>query len=215
MNKSIITVNIDEDIRNQDWLKRPDELLIHDLVSEKLKQRKVEYPTKGENMDNEPLAKETNLTDVDISPLVFETIVDAPLSKVWEAWSTSEGLSQWMAPLVEIDLQVGGLMRSNYNQDGKLGDPQTIINSILSFEPQRMISIKVTRAPEGFPFPHAITQMWSIIYFSEVGTNRTSVREVSLGFSPDLESQQMRAFFNTGNASTLNQFKQFIDKKAK
>jgi uncharacterized protein YndB with AHSA1/START domain len=215
MKKSIITINIDEDIRNQDWLKRPDELKIHDMVSAELKKRHIKYPTQGGNMENEPLTKETNHADVDINPLVFETVVDAPLSEVWEAWSTSEGLSQWMAPLVEIDLQVGGLMRSNYNQDGKLGDPQTIINTILSFEPQRMISIKVAKAPEGFPFPHAISQMWSIIYFSEVETNKTSVREVSLGFSPDLESQKMRAFFNTGNSSTLSQFKQYIAKKAK
>jgi hypothetical protein len=31
------------------------------------------------------------------------------------------------------------------------------------------------------------------------------VREVSLGVSPDNESQQMRAFFSQGNATTLRQ----------
>ena len=57
MNKSVITVNIDEDIRNQDWLKRPDELLIHDLVSEKLRKRHEEDHTNEEKFNNPPREK--------------------------------------------------------------------------------------------------------------------------------------------------------------
>jgi hypothetical protein len=110
-----------------------------------------------------------------------------------------------MAPHAEIDLRVGGLMRANYHPDGQLGDSQTIINTVLSFEPMRMISIKVVKTPDGFPFPNAIAQMWSVIYFTAVDANRTAVREVSLGFSADEESQRMRSFFNKGNAATIIQ----------
>ena len=68
-----------------------------------------------------------------------------------------------------------------------------------------MISIKVAKAPDRFPFPNAIQRMWSVIYFEAAGPSRTQVREVSLGFGPDEESQRMRAFFNQGNATTLSQ----------
>ena len=149
--------------------------------------------------------------NVDVSPLIHEGFVEGPLEEVWHAWSTSEGLRQWMAPHVDIDLRVGGLMRTNYNADGQLGDSQTIINTVLSFDPHRMISIKVAKAPEGFPFPNAISQMWSVIYFTAAGTNRTAVREVSLGFGADEESQRMRAFFDKGNATTLIQLQQHFD----
>jgi hypothetical protein len=47
--------------------------------------------------------------------------------------------------------------------------------------------------------------MWSVIYFTPVGSGRTLVREVSLGFGGDEESQRMRAFFMQGNATTLQQ----------
>jgi uncharacterized protein YndB with AHSA1/START domain len=156
-------------------------------------------------MDNKKLTAKPDVGELDTSSLIHEGLVEASLTEVWNVWSTSEGLRLWMAPHAEIDLRVGGLMRVNYNPDGQLGDSQTIVNTVLSFEPKRMISIRVVKTPDGFPFPNAIAQMWSVIYFAAAGENRTAFREVSLGFSSDEESQRMRAFFNNGNATTLSQ----------
>jgi hypothetical protein len=39
-----------------------------------------------------------------------------------------------MAPQAELDLRVGGLMRVNSHPDVHLGDSQTIVNTVLSFE---------------------------------------------------------------------------------
>jgi uncharacterized protein YndB with AHSA1/START domain len=144
----------------------------------------------------------------EVGPLVHEGIVEASLDEVWTSFTTSEGLRTWLAPHAEIDLRVGGLMRTHYDPLGRLGDPQTIENSILSFEPRRMLSVRVSKAPEGFPFPNAIRQMWTVVYFEEAGPDRTRVREVSLGFDAEPESQRMRAFFNQGNATTLGQLQQ-------
>ena len=141
----------------------------------------------------------------DLGPIVHEGIVEASLDKVWAAFTTSDGLRAWLAPHAEIDFRIGGLMRTNYNPQGRLGDPQTIENVILSFEPRRMLSVRVAKPPENFPFPNAIRQMWTVVYFEAAGPDRTTVREVSLGFGADEESQRMRAFFNQGNATTLAQ----------
>lgn len=140
-----------------------------------------------------------------VSPIVSEGIIEAPLDAVWAAWTTSEGLRSWLAPHAEIDLRVGGVMRTNYSAQGVLGDPQTIENTVLSFDPKTMLSIKVAKTPAGFPFPNAIQQMWTVLYFEETGPRRTQVRVVSLGFRPDEESQKMRAFFDRGNAVTMQQ----------
>jgi uncharacterized protein YndB with AHSA1/START domain len=166
-------------------------------------------------MTNKNLIKKTTESKVNISPLTHEAVIDASLVEVWKVWSTSEGLRAWMAPHAEIDLRVGGLMRANYNPEGRLGDSQTIVNTVLSFEPQRMISIKVVKTPDGFPFPAAITQMWSVIYFAEVDVSRTAVREVSLGFTDDPESQQMRKFFDGGNSTTMDELKKYFTGKKK
>ena len=77
-----------------------------------------------------------------------------------------------------------------------------------------MISIKVAKAPANFPFPNAIREMWTVLYFSVAGPSRTTVREVTLGFESDPESQRMRAFFNQGNATTLSQLQRHFAGRA-
>jgi uncharacterized protein YndB with AHSA1/START domain len=149
----------------------------------------------------------------DTGPVVHEGIVEAPLERVWAAFATTDGLRAWLAPHAEIDLRVGGLMRTNYDAQGQLGDPQTIENTILSFEPGRMLSVKVSKPPANFPFANAVRQMWTVVYFDADGPVRTKVREVSLGFGPDEESQRMRAFFSTGNATTLAQLQRHFAAK--
>jgi len=146
----------------------------------------------------------------DPGPIAHEGFVDAPVEHVWAAFATSDGLRAWLAPHADIDLRIGGLMRTNYNPQGHLGDPETIENAILSFEPQRMLSIKVAKAPANFPFPNAIRAMWTVMYFSAAGPDRTHVREVTQGFGSDPESQRMRAFFEQGNASTLSQLQRYF-----
>jgi uncharacterized protein YndB with AHSA1/START domain len=154
------------------------------------------------------------LSAQEVGPIINEGIVDAPLEQVWAAWSTSDGLRSWLAPHAHIDLRLGGLMRTNYTASGTLGDPQTIENSILSFDPLRMISIRVAKTPDRFPFPNAIQRMWTVIYFEAVEPGRTRVRSVSLGFEANEESQKMRAFFAQGNATTLSQLQRHFARAA-
>lgn len=139
----------------------------------------------------------------DPPPLEVEARITAPLDSVWAAWSTGEGLRSWMAPHADIDLRVGGLMRANYQADGELGDGNTIENRVLSYEPGRMLSIQVARAPEGFPFAQAVQRMWTVIQLSPEDAGHTRVRVVSLGFGSDEQSLRMREFFEGGNAYTL------------
>lgn len=141
----------------------------------------------------------------DVSPVVSEAVIDAPRDSVWAAWATSAGLRSWLAPHADIDLRVGGLMRASYSAQGTLGDAGTIENTVLSYEPGRMLSIRVSKAPDGFPFATAIGEMWSVIYLDAAGARRTHIRVVSLGFTPGEESQRMRTFFERGNAMTLQQ----------
>lgn len=135
--------------------------------------------------------------------LVTEGAIEAPVKAVWEAFTTTAGLRSWMAPLADIDLRLDGKMQANYRADGTLGDTNTIVNRILSFEPERMLSIRVDQAPTGFPFPEAVKSMWTVIHFEPGSGNRTHMRIVGLGFTDTPESVRMRAFFDKGNAYSL------------
>ena len=135
--------------------------------------------------------------------LVHEGLVNAPLDQVWAAYTTKAGLESWMVAHAQIELKIGGTMRTRYDPKGTVDDAKAIENTILSYEPMRMLSFKVTKAPQGFPFPNAITKMWTVVYFEAQGEKATWVRGVSMGFGNDDESKKMREFFKRGNAATL------------
>ncbi|WP_438481819.1 SRPBCC family protein [Oleiharenicola lentus] len=135
--------------------------------------------------------------------IVSEAIIDAPIAAVWTAWTTSDGLRAWVAPHAEIELRLDGLMRTNYDPKGKLGDPGTIENRILAYEPERLLVIRVAKAPEKFPFREKISDMWTVLHFKPVDGNKTHLRVVGLGFGTDEQSQKMKTFFQQGNDYTL------------
>ena len=138
-------------------------------------------------------------------PLVTEAIINAPVSEVWRLFTTKEGMESWMVAHADIELKVGGLLRTHYDPKGALGDPNTIVNRILSFEPERMLSIKVDQAPANFKLPEVTRDMWTVIYFQPLEPGMTNVRVVGLGYGDDAESQKLREYFRKGNAQTLEQ----------
>lgn len=137
------------------------------------------------------------------------------MAAVWSAFTTGEGLRTWLAPHAEFDLRLGGLMRSNYNPQGQLGDPGTIENRVLAYEPERMLAIQIHRTPQGFPFPNAGPRMWTVISFTAIDTQTTEVRSASQGFDASDESQRMRTFFERGNAYTLQALQRRFDPQPK
>ena len=137
-------------------------------------------------------------------PIVASVVVDAPVKEVWKAWTTNEGITSWMVAKGEIELKVGGVMRTSYNPQSNLHDQHTIENTILAYDPERMLTIKVTKFPNGFPFPKAVQDMWTVIYLEPVDSGKTKVIVRGLGFTHDQESIQMRGFFKQGNQVTVD-----------
>ncbi len=146
--------------------------------------------------------------------LTHEGVVAAPVGEVWAAFTTEKGQESWMVAHSEVELKIGGRMRTHYDPKGVLGDSKTIENEIISYDPERMLSIRVSKTPEGFPFPNAIKSMWTVVYFEATGPQTTRVRIVSLGFGDDEESKKMRAFFDRGNAYTLRKLQERFAPKA-
>ena len=147
----------------------------------------------------------------DFGRVVYEVDIDADLGAVWTAFTTVDGLKSWMAPVVDIELTVGGKMRANYNPDGKLGDATTIENTILAFDPKRMLVLKATGFPEGFPFEDAAKGTWSIFYFSAPEPGRTHITVVGLGYTDDPKSVQMRSFFAAANEHSFKSLNRALD----
>jgi uncharacterized protein YndB with AHSA1/START domain len=133
-----------------------------------------------------------------------ESVIKAPVADVWLVFSTAEGFRKLGVAQCDFDLRLGGLIRTHYDAKGVLGDEGTIHNEILSYEPQRMISIRIKKAPQGFPFAEATWKpTWSVISLTDLGNGQTQVRITGLGYPDTEEGRKMMAFFKTGNAWTL------------
>jgi uncharacterized protein YndB with AHSA1/START domain len=146
---------------------------------------------------------------------VNEATVNAPVAALWNVWTSGEGYKSLGVAQADVDLRIGGLIRSHYSAAGKLGDEETIENRILAFEPRRMIAIRIEKTPKGFPFHEAWKNTWTVITLTGLGNNRTHIRIASMGYGTDAESAAMRKFFESGNASTLKTLQQHFEAEPK
>jgi len=137
-------------------------------------------------------------------PVVTEGFVNAPPAEVWSIFTTSEGYRKTGVAHAQVDLRIGGEIRTHYDPKGRLGDAETIVNEILAFEPERMLAIRIKQAPASFPHRAATDGTWTVLYFAPAGENMTQVRIVGLGYDDRQESQAMRKFFADGNRWTLD-----------
>jgi uncharacterized protein YndB with AHSA1/START domain len=144
-----------------------------------------------------------SFANADELSFVNEGVVGAPIEQVWQVFATSDGYKALGPALAEVDLRVGGAIRSRYNANGTLGDAETIENAILAYEPPHMMAIRIAKPPASFPFKNAWKTAWTVITLSPVNGNETQVRIASLGFGSDEEAVAMRRFFEAGNQSTI------------
>lgn len=147
---------------------------------------------------------------------VTEGFINTSTAEVWRLFTSSEGYKLTGVAHAEVDLRIGGSIRTHYDPQGRLGDPQTIVNEILAYEPERMLAIRIKQPPAGFPYGNAIEGTWTVIYMNPAGDHMTQVRIIGLGYTDQPQSQAMRKFFSEGNRWTLDHIaKQYWPKCAK
>ena len=77
-------------------------------------------------------------------PIVYAEVrgaVPAPVSEVWRAFTTAEGLARFFAPAAYIDPEVGGLFELYLFPDNPAGRRGLEGQRIMAFEPERRLMI--------------------------------------------------------------------------
>lgn len=112
-----------------------------------------------------------------------EAVIDGPSDVVWRLLTTKRGMESWLAPHADVDLRVGGLLRTHQDVDGRLGDPKTLVNTITALKPGRLLSLRVDQAPEGFPLATFVVGTWYDIFVDPLDKHRTRVRCIGHGMA--------------------------------
>src|SRR5690606_37777822 len=137
-------------------------------------------------------------------PHVTEGFVNAPVAEVWRLFTTSAGYVQTGPAKAEVDLRLGGTIRSHEDPNGELGDPETFVQEILAYEPERMLALRVKQTPASSPHRGALEGVWTVLYFTASGENMTHIRIVGLGYGDTQSSQAARELVALGNRRTLD-----------
>jgi len=126
--------------------------------------------------------------------LVLEVTVPAPLNAVWEAFTTSTGLSTWLTPGAVVDLREGGEWTAHF-PGGSTGG-----GTILSFVPEKELVLSAM-APDKFPTVRA-TRTKARFQFEAKGDS-TIVRLTQTGWKEGEEWVKAYEYLTVGNAQLL------------
>ena len=131
----------------------------------------------------------------------LRVIVDAPVKKVWDAFTTDAGFECWAVPVAHITLGNDGMMESSYLLSSKIGDPDNIKNRIVAYLPDKLLVIRNEHVPKGAPFdPVLIATIRTVMQFEDLGDGRTRVTESGVGYGDGPGYDTMYAHFRAGNA---------------
>ena len=144
---------------------------------------------------------------------VNEGVIPAPIDEVWKVFSTSEGYKALGPALAEVDLRVGGTIRSRYRADGVLGDAETIENVIVDYRAPVMMAMRISKTPASFPFKEAWKRTWTVLTLTPTDAG-THLRVTSYGYGADEESLAMRRFFEAGNQQTVEMLRRHFGARA-
>src|SRR5262249_42025979 len=118
-------------------------------------------------------------------PVATDTISNTPLKETWRLLTTADGYRE-LGVEATVDLKIGGTMRV----DAGTGLPQ--VAEVLAYDPEHMLALGHYRASAQSP---AETPLWTVIYFTPLGADMTSVRIVRLGLGDEPASARLHTAF--------------------
>ena len=144
--------------------------------------------------------------------LSHEVVVDAPPGEVWAAISTVEGWKSWAVPVAWSPAP--DMIETSYTPTARPGDASTIRQQILLRLPERLMVFRTVKAPAGFPDFDTYAKVVSAFELEPAGDGRTRVRLTGTGYDDSEAGQRLLAFFERGNAVSLDALKARFAKSA-
>lgn len=150
--------------------------------------------------DKKNVASRVFKTDAGERVVVQDVWIDAPVDKVWKAFTTDEGWTAWASPTAKIDLRAGGTIRTHYTPGAKIGDPGTNVLNIINYVPERLLTLQAEledRWPE--VMKKDAKHLMNVIVFESPKPNQTHVISYGVGYRDDPAYDELLKFFVPAN----------------
>jgi uncharacterized protein YndB with AHSA1/START domain len=145
--------------------------------------------------------------------LIQEFTIKAPLEAVWDAYTTKNGWESWAVPLAQVDLKVGGTIKTNYNKDGTIGDSTTITTHIINYVPKQLITLQA-EITDNFPdfMKKEADDFYNVIYFDPLDDATTKVKSFGIGYKNTPKYRSLLNYFISANEQTLMNLINYLEK---
>ena len=146
--------------------------------------------------------------------LRIETVVPASIENVWKAWTVPQELSRWIAPVVAIDLKIGGTISTNYDEKATIGTAGTIQLPIINYLEKQIITLKVN-LNESFPkkVRDEDHNLQEIVQIVDLGNGKTKIVSSMVGWGTGKDWDQTYDFFARGNEWTYRQLATYLSSR--
>ncbi len=126
--------------------------------------------------------------------------VNVALDSVWNAYTTKKGWESWATSIAEIDFKINGIIKTNYNKDGKIGDDTTITLHIINYIPKRMLTLQA-EITKNFPefMKEDEKDLYNMILFEKISPTKTKVISYGIGYKHNEKYMSLIKFFIQGN----------------
>jgi uncharacterized protein YndB with AHSA1/START domain len=133
-------------------------------------------------------------TSASIRMLATEFEVNAPIEKVWDAWTTPDGIKTFFAPDCKVELRVDGAYEIYFYPEAKPGERGGEGMRILGLEPMRRFAF-TWNAPLTIPDIRGQRTM-VILDFEKKDARRTVVRFTHLGWGEGASWDKAYEYFD-------------------
>jgi uncharacterized protein YndB with AHSA1/START domain len=124
--------------------------------------------------------------------IVLEQVIDAPVAKVWPAWTTSEGVRSFLGINANIELKLGGRYEFLFLPGETVGNQGGEGNQVLSYVPERMVSFTWNAPPQ---FPSMRLHRTFVVLEFEADGDQTKLRLRHAGWRSGGEWDAVYAYF--------------------
>jgi len=123
----------------------------------------------------------------------LEITISAPVSEVWQAWTTEEGARTFFARDCKIELKPGGAYEMLFNKDASPGEQGGEGMILLAIQPEKMLSFTWNAPPY---LPEVRGEMTHVtLRFQEINPGETTINLVHDGWGKGGEWDQAFDYF--------------------
>jgi uncharacterized protein YndB with AHSA1/START domain len=124
----------------------------------------------------------------------------------WKYFATEDGLRCWAAPVVRLDLRIGGSLQTNYDKKAAIGDAGTISLGIVNYVENELMTYRVKLNDE---FPAQLRSedgnLQEIIQLQRLRNGGTRLVSTMVGWGNGSDWDKAIAFFAKGNEWSYKQ----------